>query len=230
MSMYQKIELILKDEHKNSGVKKIEDFSHAKASSNAIITMEEFFQSCKHYPIVFSKNEKEGWFALALLGLKNSNIFVDEEGAWREECYIPAYIRRYPFIFVQNNQELLLGFDAQHKVDKEEADSRYFFDENGEKTEFVDNVLKFMNQVQISSQQTKEFIETLAEMDLLEESTINGTNKEGQEIALNGFWVLNEEKLNKTTQKNRTLLCKKNYMQAITAHLISLSNISNLNK
>ncbi len=230
MSMYKEIELILKDKHQESGVGEIENFLHAKEVSSAIITMEEFFQACKHYPIVFSKNEKEGWFALALLGLKNRNIFVDEKGKWKKECYIPAYIRRYPFIFVQNDKELLLGFDAQHKVSKEEAGSRYFFDENGEKTEFVDNVLQFMNQVQHSSQQTKKFIETLDEMGLLEASTLHGTNKQGEEISLNGFWVLNEEKLNKTTQKNRTRLCKQNYMQPITAHLISLSNIANLSR
>lgn len=230
MKMYNNVELILKDQHKDAGVANVEGFAHAKELSTSMITMSEFYEACKNYPIVFSKNEEEGWFSVALLGLEQTNKFVNEDGSWKEDCYIPAYVRRYPFIYVQNKDELLLGFDADHQVDKKEAGDRCFFDDKGEKSEFVDKVLNFMNQVQTSTTATKEFIETLDEMELLEESNITGTNAEGKEVTVTGFWILKEEKLNKLTQKNKTALCKKNYMQPITAHLISLSNIQRLAK
>ena len=228
MKMYKKIELITQDEHKNSGVASVDDFKHTKEFTTPIITMQEYYESCKHYPIIFSKNDEEGWFSIALLGLEKENNFVNEEGAWRGGCYIPAYIRRYPFIYIRNNDELLLGFDSTHKIDKDKAGDRYFFDDNGEKTEFVDKVLNFMNQVQNDSNQTKKFIETLAELDILEESTIKGTNSEGKEININGFWIVKENKLNELTKEDKSMLCEKNYMQPITAHLISLSNIQKL--
>ena len=230
MKMYNNIELILKDEHKEAGVANVEGFNHAKELTTSMITMDEFYQACKSYPIVFAKNEEEGWFAVALLGLEESNKFVNEDGSWRENCYIPAYIRRYPFIYVQNKEELLLGFDADHKIDKKDAGERFFFDEKGEKSAFVDKVLNFMNQVQNSSLATKKFIETLDEMKLLEASNITGKNAEGKEIVVTGFYILKEEKLNKLTKKNKTKLCESNYMQPITAHLIGLSNIQNLAK
>ena len=228
MKMYNNIELIRKDDHQDSGVANIEGYAHAKELTTSMITMGEFYQSCKNYPIVFAKNEEEGWFAVALLGLEKENKFLNEDGTWREGCYIPSYIRRYPFIYIKNEDDLLLGFDATHKIKKDDAGDRYFFDEKGETTEFVSNVLTFMNQVQNSTKETKEFIEILAEMDVLEESTITGKNSKGKDVAVNGFWILKEEKLDKLTKKNKAKLCEKNYMQPITAHLISLSNIPSL--
>ena len=228
--MYNNIELITKDSHKDAGVANVDGYTHAKELTTSMITMSEFYQSCKNYPIVFTKNDEEGWFAVALLGLEKENKFLDETGAWKEDCYIPAYIRRYPFIYIKNEDDLLLGFDSVHKIKKDEAGDRYFFDDKGETTPFVTNVLTFMNQVQNSIKETKAFIETLVEMELLEESAITGKNADGKEISVNGFWILKEEKMAKLTKKKKAELCEKNYMQAITAHLISLSNIQSLSK
>ncbi len=228
MNMYKNVEVILKTEHKDKGVKNIEGFNHAKELTASMLTLEEFYQACKSMPIVFAKNEDEGWFALALLGLENKNKFVNEDGSWKKDCYIPAYIRRYPFIYVKNGDELLLGFDASCKIDKKDAGYRYFFEDNEEPSEFTKRVLSFLNDVQKSSNATKEFIETLEEMKLLEESAINGKNAEGKDISINGFWVINEEKLNKISKKNKNKLCEKNYYMPITAHLISLTNIPNM--
>ncbi len=230
MKMYNNIELITKDSHKDAGVANVEGFAHAKELTSSMITMSEFYQACKNYPIVFANNEEEGWFAVALLGLEKENKFLDEKGVWKEGCYIPAYVRRYPFIYIKNEDDLLLGFDGDHKVNKEKAGDRHFYDDKEETTPFVANVLTFMNQVQNLTKVTTEFIETLVEMDVLEESAITGKNASGKEISVNGFWILKEEKLEKLTKKNKAKLCEKNYMQPITAHLISLSNIQSLSK
>jgi len=228
MNMFQNVEVILKNEHQEIGVKNIEGYEHAKELTASMLTIDEFYQACKSLPIVFAKNEEDGWFAVALLGLENSNKFVNEDGTWKDNCYIPAYIRRYPFIYVKNGDELLLGFDAEQKIDKKDAGNRYFFEEDGKTSEFVGRVLNFLNDVQKSSNATKELIEMLDEMKVLEESAINGKNAEGKDISINGFWIVNEEKLNKITKKNKNKLCEKNYFMPITAHLISLSNIQNL--
>jgi len=228
MKMYNEIELITKDEHIEKGVKNITGFTHAKELSSSMITINEYYESCKHYPIVFAKNEEEGWFSVALFGLEKINTFITKKDMWKENCYVPAYIRRYPFIYIKNENDLLLGFDAKHKVNKKDSNDRYFFDDKGEKSEFVHKVIAFMNQVQNSSKETQKFIQTLVDLELLEESNITGKNAQGKEIALNGFWILKEEKLEKLTEKKRAILCKQNYMQPITAHLISLSNIQKL--
>ena len=44
---------------------------------------------------------------VAILGLRGAaNQFVNSEGAWREGKYIPAYVRRYPFILMESPDKL----------------------------------------------------------------------------------------------------------------------------
>jgi len=50
---------------------------------------------------------RAAWIArrFALLGLtEGTNLFVNADGAWRPDTYIPAYIRAFPFIFVEDEK------------------------------------------------------------------------------------------------------------------------------
>jgi hypothetical protein len=84
------------------------------ASNHAVpITIDEFVAAGRHYPIVFSAGDNP--VPLALMGLNEGiNTFVDEEGKLLGETYVPAYIRRYPFMLAKtspNAEELSLCFD-----------------------------------------------------------------------------------------------------------------------
>ena len=226
--MYKNIEVITLEEQKNSGVANIESFTFAKDIRTAPITVNEYYEACKTYPILFTKTAENEWFSLALLGLDDRNQFVDKDGVWRKHCYVPAHIKRYPFLFVENNKRLLLAFDSECKVSKDTAGDRYFFEESGEHSNFLKQVITAMNQAQAFSKTTKEFIKMIDELGLLEESGIKGQNSEGKEISMGGFWVIKEDKFNELNPKEKAKLCKKGYMQPLTAHLISISNIQKL--
>lgn len=59
------------------------------------LTVEEFGQAQRHFPITFSVGEKP--VPLALMGLNEGvNVFVGEDGALPAPFYVPAYARRYP--------------------------------------------------------------------------------------------------------------------------------------
>jgi hypothetical protein len=77
------------------------------------LTVDEFVQAQRDYPIVFSSGDNP--LPLALMGLNEGvNTFVDDEGKVNEPVYLPAYIRRYPFMLAklqQNSDELSLCFD-----------------------------------------------------------------------------------------------------------------------
>jgi len=59
----------------------------------------EFVAAGRDYPIVFASADGGGSFApVAVLGFAaNSNLFVDAAGEWERGCYVPAYVRRFPF-------------------------------------------------------------------------------------------------------------------------------------
>ncbi len=227
--MYKDLEIVNKENHKNQSVREIKDFSYAKNIMNAPITVAEFFEACKNYPIFFAKDKEENWFASVMLGYKeNVNIFVDDKGTWDKLHYIPAFVRRYPFVFIEQKEQLLLGIEKEFLSTDKKDESRKFFDDKNENTEFLNNVLNFLNQFQNDSTATKEFIKQLEEWELLEEKTATIINEKKEQFNINGFYIVNEEKLKHLSKKKKEEICSKNATPLITAHLISLSNIQKL--
>ncbi len=228
--MYKNIELLNKFSHKDKSLKEIPDFLYSKDLLNAPITVSEFFEACKNYPIFFAKDKNEKWFATALLGYKEGeNLFVDEKGVWKELHYIPAFVRRYPFILVEqeNNEELSIAVVNECLVEDKNAE-RKLFDENNENSELLNNAIKFINQFHADSLATHEFIKQLNEWELLEENFATVVTNKNEKYNLNGFFIVNEEKLKHLSKKRKEEICTKNATPLITAHLISLSNIKKL--
>ena len=224
--MYENIEILTKDEHKDKGIKTISNYDYAKDVTTTLVLINEYYQACKDYPIVFVKEDDE-WKSLVVMGLDGSNDFVNKDGEWSKNCYIPAFIRRYPFIYVSHEDELLLASDSSAIIDANKSGDKKFFDKDGEPTEFVKDVLNYMNEFQLFSEKSKSFIEKLDKLGVLEPANIT-RNLNGKEKNIGGFWIVSEEKLSDLKSKDKTALCKENLYQPITAHLISLSNVKKL--
>ena len=229
--MYTNLQPINKVADKNKAIKEVKDFSYTKEQINAPITVAEFYEACKDYPILFAKDANDSWMATAMLGYKEKeNLFIDENGIWEKQRYIPAHIRRYPFIYVNNseNDQLTLAVEGEYKSEAKEDESRKLFDKEGNNSEFLNSVLGFLNQFHADAQATAQFIKQLEDWELLEEKVANITTKDNKTYTINGFYVVNEEKLKHLSKKKKEDICNKNAMPLITAHLISLSNIQKL--
>jgi len=229
--MYNNLEIVDKIAHKNASVKEVTNFTYAKQLINAPITIAEFFEVCKDYPILFAKDANDSWMATAMLGYKeNENLFVDSDGNWEKLRYIPAYIRRYPFIFVNqsNINELALAMEGDFKSEDDADKIRKFFKEDGTNSDFLNSVLGFLNQFQNDALATSEFIKQLNSWELLEEKVANIQTPTGQHYSINGFYVINEEKLKHLSKKKKDDIYNKNATPLITAHLLSLSNIQKI--
>lgn len=227
--MYKKLEAINKNEHKNKGVEEIKDFAYSKKLINAPIAISEFFEACKNYLIFFAKDKDKKWFASILLGYKEGeNIFVDEKGVWKELHYIPAFVRSYPFLLVnqESKKELILAVDSEHLSEKK--DVKKLFNEKGENSEFLNSVLTFLNQFHADSLSTAKFIEQLDNLELLEEKSVTITKNKDEKYNLNGFFIVNEQKLKDLNEDKKKEICLENLYPLITAHLISLSNIQKI--
>src|SRR3546814_5217323 len=64
------------------------------------MTIDEFVQAQRFLPIVFSAGANP--VPLGLMGLNEGiNTFTDDEGKLRGPTYVPAYVRRYPFMLAK---------------------------------------------------------------------------------------------------------------------------------
>ena len=226
--MFKELENITLESHKDAGIKLATDFFQSKELTSAPITANEYYEACKHYPILFAKEANGTWFSLALLGVEKTNTFIEEDGQWRKNCYIPAFVGRYPFLFLEQEGNLHLTFDTTQQIKKSDAGENYFFEEDGKHSAFLTKLVKALTQTQKFNLLTQDFIKTLDELGILEESGMNGKTAEGKDFSIGGFFIVKEEKLAKLTQKAQAKLCKKGYTQLLTAHMISISNIQKL--
>ena len=95
-------------------VRPVLDMSEVAKTHAIPLTVDEFALVQRHYPIVFSIGEKP--IPIALMGLnENVNVFLEDDGRPIDpSLYIPAYIRRYPFLLARirpDSDELSLCFD-----------------------------------------------------------------------------------------------------------------------
>ena len=76
-------------------------FGYAAAAQSVPIGLGEMESVSQHYPILFANGSPP--VAVALLGLREGeNLFVLPDGTWRPARYVPAYVRAFPFIFIEN--------------------------------------------------------------------------------------------------------------------------------
>jgi hypothetical protein len=190
------------------------------------LTVEEFPLAQRHTPIVFSAGEEP--VPIALLGLNEGiNVFVDDEGKLVDEnFYVPAYVRRYPWMLARlspDAQELSLCFDPTTSTIGAFDDGDPLF-ENGQPTELTKNILAFNEQFEQAAQRTSAFVQELKELDLLMDGEVT-IQQDGndQPFIYRGFQMVNEEKLAQLRGDQLRKISQSGLLPLVYAHLFSLS-------
>lgn len=189
------------------------------------LTVEEFPSAQRDYPIIFSAGENP--VPLALMGLNEGiNVFFDDEGAPLGDHYIPAYIRRYPFLLAKlkpDSDELSLCFDPSADVLGEFAEGEPLF-ADGQPTEHTKGVLDFCEKFEEAGARTQAFMEELTKADLLMdgEVAIQQNDRPEQPYIYRGFKMVNQEKLRDLDPEKVKEWHAIGLMPMIYAHLFSL--------
>ncbi|MCL6729444.1 SapC family protein [Sphingomonas hankyongi] len=202
---------------------KVSQFSKAHAIP---VTVDEFALVQRHYPIVFSIGDSP--VPIALMGLNEGvNVFLDEQGkALDQDLYIPAYLRRYPFMLARlrpESDELSLCFDPTSGAVGEFEDGEALFD-GDQPTEATKAILQFCEQFETAGQRTAAFIEEIKQSGLLMEGEV-AIQPQGYEqpFVYRGFRMVDEEKLRDLRGDELRRLNQSGILPLIYAHLFSLS-------
>ena len=190
------------------------------------LTVEEFVQAQRDFPIVFSTGDNP--LPLALMGLNEGvNTFVDAEGKVNDPVYLPAYIRRYPFLLAKlqaDSEELSLCFDPTAETLGEYDEGTELFDGEGQPSEGTKGVLQFCERFEEAGIKTKAFVDELKKHDLLMdgEIAITQNDKPDKPFVYRGFMMINEEKLRELRGDLLRTWNQNGMLLLIHAHLFSL--------
>lgn len=213
-------------DHKGWKSKNFDDAKFIGATHAIPLTIDEFIDAQRHYPIVFTAGENP--LPIALMGLNEGvNTFVDEDGQLDGAVYLPAYTRRYPFILAKlrpDTDEMSLCFDPTAGTVGEHDDGQPLFDDEGQPSEYTKGVLEFCERFEQSGQRTRAFMEELEKRGLLMDGEIAITQNDNPDkpFIYRGFRMVDEKKLPELSGDDLSELHKNGILALIHAHLFSL--------
>ncbi len=212
--------------HGGLKIKKDGDFTFARSTNSVAITSTEFVAAMRSYPIVFAA---QGPNPLVVLGLEQTNLFVDETGLWRFGHYVPAYIRRYPFVFIAHpdGKQFVLGIDRASTLLEEGGEGRPLF-EDGKPADVTQQALTFCGAYQTDHGFTTAFGQALEAEKLLVDNQAQAKLPDGRQMNLQGFRVVDREKFANLPDAVVVDWHKKGWLALVHYHLASLDRFAGL--
>jgi hypothetical protein len=223
---FRKVEPLTPEAHGGLGLIDPITYGFARRSNVIPLNAVEFVPACRHYPIVF--NVDDAGEPLALVGVRgHRNLFVEENGAWAEGCYIPAFVRRHPFVLTSaGGKSIALCVDVESPI-VAQGGKRALFRE-GKPTELMRRVAEFCAAFAREQAKTRRLVEALAQRGLLIERAVDIRQASGDRLAFRGIRVVDEAAFRRLSDADLALFWREGWLSMVYAHLASLGNFGRL--
>ena len=196
------------------------------AGINAVPLMAvEFLRAASEYAIVFTAAGDEVVPAVVLGVRSDQNLYLSSDAQWQAK-YIPAFIRRYPFVFSTSadGKTLTLCIDESYPGLNREDRGQRLFGDDAKPAPYVDAVLKFLQEYQAQFERTRVFARRIKELGLLEPMQAQVVTPKGEKFNLNGFLGVNRAKLRALDGEALATLAKTDELELLYLHLYSMRN------
>lgn len=223
---YSRPEPLNREQHGHLGLKQLDrPFAFASGAHVVPLTVTEFSPAALSYPIIFAGENRQ---PLAVMGVQaGENLFISPEGEVQPDAYLPAYIRRYPFVLADDSAQgrMIVCVDRGAPMVAEDGGDAAFFT-NGEPTDYTKNAIQFCNDFENERRRTEQFVNLIKELDLFDtkQATFtprlsDGSAGEPQTIA--EYYAVSEDRLNALPTDKLVNLRDTGALGQIYAHIIS---------
>jgi hypothetical protein len=188
----------------------------------------EFTDAAREYPIAFLRGADGNLAPVALTGAPGGdNVYIDAAGRWNAR-YVPAYVRRYPFMFAQvSPNELTVCIDAAFPGFNE-IDGTPMFDAAGEPSPMLKQIVANLSEHQRQARLTEGFVQRLEAAGLMMEASAKANLNDGRCLSLEGFWIVDEARFRALPDATLKEWFASGEIGLIYAHLLSLGNLLEL--
>ncbi|HIP41272.1 MAG TPA: hypothetical protein EYG90_02015 [Campylobacterales bacterium] len=228
-SMYKKLVVLDKNNHKELKVNPMTDLNFAKTSAFVPVIANEVALVGAGFPIVFTADEKPSLVSLVSLG--GDSLAINQEGKWITS-YVPSFIRKYPFSIAstkENPDQKVILIDEESALVSNTQGNQLFL-EDGEQSETLQNAVKFLTSHETQMVITQNVAKAISDSGILEDREIAVGEGDEKQILVNGFKVVDKKKLNALSDDILADWVRKGIISLIDAHLKSLDHIETLFK
>lgn len=225
MMFYERIVALDDQTHAGLKMRPASSFAYASNINSVPLLIGECFECAREYPIVFLLGE-DGLVPAALVGLREGENLYVRNGKW-EARYVPAFVRRYPFVAGKGaHGELLVCIDEASPCFGVDDGEALFVD--GKPSAQLEHAISFVTEFHQAARSTGVFGRRLQELGLLRQADSVAQLKDGSEFRLNGLKVVDEMKLRGMDRDTVHELFSNGSLAVIYAHLMSLRNLASL--
>ena len=228
MLFYENVVPVSSERHKNLSIERV-DFEFAANVNSVPLTAVEVPLAAREYTIVFAGGD-EAVTPVVVLGIEGTkNQYLDEDKAWKAD-YIPAFVRRYPFVFSQSEdgKQFTLCIDESWSGCNTEGRGQRLFTDDGEQTEYLKNMLKFLGDYQNQFIRTQAYCKKVKELELLEPMQAQITLPGGEKRSLRGFLGATRNKIKELDAEKLAELVKSDELELTYLQMASLNNFGSV--
>lgn len=195
-------------------------YGFAAGAATIPLGLGEFALAARHYPIVFASGPVP--VPLALVGIsERGNLFLGADGAWAAGAYVPAYVRAFPFIFVEDparHTTFVAIEDGAACLGTERGEMLF---EDGKPTPVLSEAVQFCAAVRDNLAAAGAFARALDEAGLLQEEEATVTFTAGGSTKVRGFKVVRPERLDQLADETFLDWRRRGWLGPVYAHLNS---------
>lgn len=231
LMIYERAVPVSSEAHREWSVLAGRDFSFASEINSVPLLAAEFAAAASEHTIVFA-GEGDAIFPSVILGQRDGqNAHIAEDGKWLSG-YIPAFLRRYPFVFAatEANSSFTLCIDEEFEGFNKDGKGERLFDSSGERSEYLGRMLKFTSDYQAQFNRTQLFAKRLADLDLLEPAQAQFRDADGKQSSLTGFKTIKRDALRQIPAETLAEMAKTDELELCYLHLHSLNNLPTMNQ
>jgi hypothetical protein len=213
--------------HAGASVEIGANYTFSRSVNSVPLMAVEFPQAAAEYAIVFA-GTPEAVMPAVILGVRSSeNLYLGKDGAWQAK-YIPAFVRRYPFVFSSSDdgKTFTLCVDEAFPGFNREGRGQRLFGEDAKPTPYVDNVLKFNQEYRTQFLRTQAFCKKVVELNLLEPMQAQIALESGERMSLGGFMAVNRNKLKAVAGEKLAELAQTDELELLYLHMQSMRNFN----
>jgi hypothetical protein len=221
-----KLTPITKQTHSNKSWTRFSTYTFAAKDNLASLVAAEIPKAISAMPMAFTRHQDRYILVAVLSLIPDTNFFVAPDGRWLGK-YIPSVFRSYPFLLAkaegQNNLVLCVDEDSG-LINDDKTAGEPFFDDNGELTQPVKDVMNFLNHVTQNRAATERAVASLSEAGLITEWPLK-IKDETQEKPVTGLFRIDETKLNALEDDQFLKIRKAGALPIAYAQLMSMGNM-----
>lgn len=233
-ALYRAPVLLDPAQHRQFKVGTLSDFSIARGMHAVFLNATEFAQAALEFAILFihiGERDAAGKpliSPIVLLGLSGGENLHVEGPRW-DGRYIPAFIRRYPFLTANLKGTGATGVLVDTAWSGWSASvGEPLFDAQDKPAPALQRAMQFLELFEAESQRTRAFCTRLGELDLLKEMKADATLPDGATLSVDGFLAVDEDKLRALPDATVLELHRNGMLMLLQVHLLSLHNIRHL--